>query len=84
LSYTPIIYVHENSYEVWGIGIRYGRGGKEPNRTLIKFCKSTATPFIYICVKRPDVFTELLHRFKMYGVSKIRICKGALCKEIEL
>jgi len=84
LSYIPIIYVHEDSYEVWGIGIRYGRGGREPNRTLIKYCKATATPFIYTCEKRKEVYVELLHRFKMYGVSKVRICKEVLCKEIGL
>jgi hypothetical protein len=84
LSYTPIIYVFDSYYEVWGIGIRYGRGGKEPNRTLIKYCKATVTPFIYICEKRKEVYVELLRRFKTYGVSKVKICRETNCKEIEL
>jgi hypothetical protein len=84
LSYTPIIYVYDSYYEVWGVGIRYGRGGKEPNRTLIKYCKSTSTPYVYICEKKEDVFLQLLHRFRQYGVNKVKICKEVNCKEIEL
>jgi len=89
LSYIPIIYVHSDCFwRVWGVGIRHGRYGVNPNNTLVRLCRATSLPLIWRCEKRLEVLYELFGRFKQYGASKARICKFDNnkwnCKEIEL
>jgi hypothetical protein len=87
-EYIPIIYIFDNYYEVWGVGVRHGRYGGNPNYTLARLCRATSIPLIWHCEKRLEVLYELFRRFRQYGATKVRMCKFDyykwVCKEVEL